>query len=356
MSMPTMRMVAGALSLVAGVALAAPAGVSGGDPAKGAAGGMAPLYMVVDLAGGTNAASYPVAYYATSNDLPCAVNSDPYKTTNLLMRLVPAGTFTMGSPTNELGRPSLASRPWWRRPHDNESLHQVTLTKGFYIGIFEVTQKQWELVMGNKPSYFTNVSNYASRPVEQVSYYDIRENPNNSAINRNWPATTAVCATSFMGKLRAKTGLSTFDLPTEAQWEYACRAGTTTALNSGYNLTNMVDAQMSEVGRYRLSRGSCFTQGGDTTVGTTKVGSYRPNVWGLYDMHGNVWEWCLDWHGAYPGTVSDPAGAASGANRVGRGGSWFVYADGCRSAVRGNRRGPDCRGSGIGFRAARTLP
>ncbi len=303
-------------------------------------------YLSVDVSGGTEATTYPVTYYRTLADVPGGANSDAYKTTNILMRLIPKGTFTMGSPADELGYGS------------NQQQHQVTLAKDFYIGVFEVTQRQWELVMGNNPSYFTNVTYYATRPVEQVSYYDIRESPQNSddpAVN--WPANSAVNATSFMGKLRAKTGLSGFDLPTESQWEYACRAGTTTALNSGYNLTRTdSDPRVSEVGRYWVNGGFGYTQNGDTSVATAKVGTYQPNQWGLYDMHGNVLEWCLDWYKwAYPGTVTDPPGASSGAERVYRGGGWGYNAGSCRSADR-VRYYPDRRYFIIGFRACCASP
>jgi formylglycine-generating enzyme required for sulfatase activity len=159
-----------------------------------------------------------------------------------------------------------------------------------------------------------------------------------------------------MGKLRAKTGLTTMDLPTESQWEYACRAGTTTALNSGKNLTATGNcSNMAEVGRYEFNGGSGSTKNGDTSVATAKVGSYLPNAWGLYDMHGNVREWCLDWYGTYPGSVQDPLGAASGAVRVARGGSWYNDAGDCRSASLFGYW-PETRFSNFGFRAARTLP
>ncbi|MBM4027405.1 MAG: hypothetical protein FJ280_18660, partial [Planctomycetes bacterium] len=128
-------------------------------------------YLVIDLSAGPSATSYPVSYLSS---VPSGGWSDVYKTTKLVMRRIPAGTFTMGSPSGELGR------------YDNETQHQVTLSKDFYIGVFEVTQKQWERVMGTWPSYFNNTSYRDSRPVEQVSYYDIRENPANSAISPNW--------------------------------------------------------------------------------------------------------------------------------------------------------------------------
>jgi len=301
-------------------------------------------YLVIDLSGGPAAANYPVGYLSA---LPSGGWTDEHKTTKLVMRKIPAGTFTMGSPSNELGRYELGR-------NDHETQHTVTLTKAFYMGVFEVTQRQWELVMGNRPSFFTNSSYYLTRPVEQVSYYDVRENADsNSTIGTSWPASGAVGATSFLGKLRAKTGLATFDLPTEAQWEYACRAGTTQALNSGHNLTDKErDARMDTVGRYqkRSTDANCATN-----TGTATVGSYLANAWGLYDMHGNVSEWCLDWFGMYSGSVQDPAGELrSEAGRVLRGGVWGNRAEYCRSASR-DRVSPDCRNFYFGFRAAMTL-
>jgi formylglycine-generating enzyme required for sulfatase activity len=303
-------------------------------------------YMCVDIAGGTNAASYPVTYYRTQADVPDGANSDIYKADKILLKMIPKGTCMMGYRATDYPGAT------------DSSLHSVTLTKDFYIGVFEVTQRQWELVMGNKPSYFNNASYYATRPVEQVSYYDIRESPANSAISPNWPASSQVHANSFMGKLRAKTGLSTFDLPTESQWEYACRAGTTTALNTGYNLTNTSSEPRVDVaGRYWYNGGSGYTQNGDTGVATAKAGTYLPNAWGLYDMHGNVWEWCLDWDGtSYRGPVTDPLGAASGADRLERGGSWGSGGgDTCRSGSR-YAHTPSHRYISIGFRVSRTLP
>ena len=211
--------------------------------------------------------------------------------------------------------------------------------------------------MGNRPGRHTGKRDLAYHdtwPVEEVSYHDIRENPNNSAISPYWSASSQVHADSFMGKLRAKTGLTTLDLPTEAQWEYACRAGTITALNSGNNLTTTNSGpNMSKVGR-------CWSK--DFGIGPVEVGSYLPNRWGLYDMHGNVYEWCLDWGGNYPvGAVTDPVGAQEPAlspilrGRALRGGAHFVPAQGCRSASRAFQH-PSLRWDNAGFRLAMTLP
>jgi formylglycine-generating enzyme required for sulfatase activity len=309
------------------------------------AGGTPGDYLVIDLSAGPSASSYPVSYMSA---VPTGGWTDEHKTTRLVMRRIPAGTFTMGSPPGEVGRFD-----------DREAQRQVTLTKDYYMGVFQVTQRQWELVMGNKPSHFNNASYYASRPVEKVSYHDIRENAaGNSAISPNWPQSSSVGASSFVGKLRAKTGLTTLDLPTEAQWERAARAGTGTALNSGKNLTNTGSCpNMAEVGRYQVNHpgGYSSSSGVSTDGGTAKVGTYDPNAWGLYDMHGNVWEWCLDWYETYHATTTDPVGAASGSSRVRRGGCWDSFAEYCRSAYRLSLP-PSFRYYIFGFRLSMTLP
>lgn len=281
-------------------------------------------YLVIDLSSGPSATSYPIRYTAVPPDLA----NDACRTDELWLRRVAAGSFTMGSPTGEVGRTA------------NETPHTVTLTKGFYIGVFEVTQQQWYHVTGQKPSYYNNANCWATRPVENISYNTIR----GSTDGANWPASSTVDATSFIGKLRARSGLASLDLPTEAQWEYACRAGTTTALNNGANITSTTsDPSLGCLARYKYSGG--YLENGTVqpsqSVGdinaTAKVGSYPPNAWGLYDMHGNVWEKCLDWFTGNLGTagVADPVGAASAtAGRSSRGGGCWDNAEYCRSAMR----------------------
>jgi len=198
--------------------------------------------------------------------------------------------------------------------YSDETQCRVTLTKGFYLGKHEVTQSQWGQVMGSNPSKFKG----ADRPVEEVSWNDV---------------------TLFCKKLteierragRLSDGMA-YQLPTEAQWEYACRAGTTTAFSFGESLT-------SRQANIRGGPGE-----------TTEVGTYPANPWGFHDMHGNVWEWCADWYGDYPsGAARDPVGPAGGSCRVGRGGSWFGAASGARCADR-VRIGPAYSSSYLGFR------
>ena len=159
---------------------------------------------------------------------------------------------------------------------------------------------------------------------------------------------------SFLGRLRAKTGIQTFDLPSEMKWEYACRAGCSSALNSGAGVNNpwSEDPEMNKVGRYKYNGGIKFQ--GDVMVpdqGTARVGSYRPNAWGLYDMHGNVWEWCLDFYAddnsGFDGRVNTVQ--TWGVHRVQRGGGWDTDATHCRSASRRNYSQATARG-GFGFR------
>jgi formylglycine-generating enzyme required for sulfatase activity len=220
------------------------------------------------------------------------------------MVLIPADEFKMGD--DESGMES------------EKPVHKVNITKPFYLGKYEVTQEQWEAVMGNNPSHSKGVKN----PVEQVTWDDCQK---------------------FLVKLDAKTGGQgdKFVLPTEAQWEYACRAGSTSKFCFGDD-----ENQLDEYAWYDKNSGSK----------THPVGEKKPNAWGLYDMHGNVWEWCQDWYGVYGmEAVTDPSGPTrptTGSLRVIRGGGWYVPAGRCRSAGR-DYDGPGGRRRDLGLRVAR---
>jgi len=311
----------------------------------------APLYMIVDLTKSAGADGqveyiYPgdarlVTYGRFTNVWFGVTNDSAYATTKLVLRRVHAGTFGMGDSANI----------------------STTLTKDFYAGAFKVTQRQWELITGTKPSFFNNATCYASRPVEQVSYNNIRGAMNDNPVV-NWPATdrTVVSTNSFLGKLRAKTGLMTFDLPTEAQWEYMCRAGTTTYYSDGLgtpgNTTS--NAQLNVLGRYKYN-GGLYSSGAwpspscGLTSGSATVGSYLPNNWGIYDTHGNVCEWCLDWYDNSVTGGLDPSGPVSKTTRILRSGSFGDDAATCRSAFRYPYSPNSCY-CNIGFRIVLTLP
>ncbi|MBW2612993.1 MAG: formylglycine-generating enzyme family protein [Deltaproteobacteria bacterium] len=227
---------------------------------------------------------------------------------DMTFNLIPAGTFTMGSPTGELGR------------YSDETEHEVTLTQSFYMQTTEVTQGQWQAVMGSNPSSFDSCG--SDCPVEMVSWNDIQ---------------------IFLSNLNA-IGEGTYRLPTEAEWENTARAGSITALaNGNISVTDCsYDENLDALGWY------CYNSNSATHIVAQKIA----NDWGLYDMHGNVYEWCQDWYGAYPSTpVTDPTGSASGSERVIRGGSWHINASYSRSAVRFSFLPDDRgRGYGIGFR------
>ena len=218
--------------------------------------------------------------------------------------LIHPGSFTMGSPDDEVGR------------RLDETLHEVTLSKSYYLGAYEVTQGEYEKVMGSNPSRIKGAKN----PVETVSWDD---------------------AVSFCKKLsempEEKAAGRSYRLPTEAEWEYACRAGSTTSYSFGD-----AASQLDDYAWYGKSGGT-----------THAVGLKKPNALGLYDMHSNVSEWCQDWYGNYPsGALIDPLGHSGGTLRVYRGGCWGDVAVGCRSALR-DRDNPSFRFSYYnGFRVA----
>ncbi len=271
--------------------------------------GKSGLYCVIDLSAGAKADKYPVSYMDASPE--GGFNKDEYKTTKLVLRRITPGKFKMAGK------------------------YSVMLTKSYYIGIFEVTQKQFELVTGMQPSHWANSG---LRPVEQVSYDMIRGTESGS----KWPSSSAVDPLSFMGMLRMRTELNC-DLPTSAQWEYACRAGTESLYNNGGNTIY----DLMAVGRCRDN--SNDSKGGNR-IHHTHVGLYRPNAWGLYDMHGNVWEWCLDWSGHLSGGT-DPKGPSKGTIRVIRGGSWFDgYAEKRCSSSGFSEYSPRSAADTLGFR------
>jgi formylglycine-generating enzyme required for sulfatase activity len=276
--------------------------------------------------------------------------------------LIPKGTFQMGSPIEEAGA-------------DDEAQHQVTISKDYFLGMTEVTQGQYEKVMGTNPSYFQKrvirKSDSSMYPVEQVSWED---------------------AVEFCKKLsdlpEEKAAGRVYRLPTEAEWEYACRAGSKTVYSFGDN--------GRDLGNYAWFANNCGSKELDSTAllakmkangqeyldtlssagcATHPVGEKKANAWGLYDMHGNVWEWCSDWYGEYPkrldaltelidglgtnpprfvrrkGAVSDPVGPREGSGRVGRGGGWSGKAANIRSASR-YYADPSLRDFLLGFRVA----
>jgi formylglycine-generating enzyme required for sulfatase activity len=236
-----------------------------------------------------------------------AIGQQPKEITNSIgmkLVLIPAGTFTMGSPMEEVGR------------RVNETYHEVTISKSYYLGAYEVTQGEYEKVMGANPSRYKGPKN----PVGNVSWND---------------------AVSFCKKLseteEERRAGREYRLPTEAEWEYACRAGSTTAYSFGDTAEMLAE----------------YAWFGEVRGKTNPVGLKKPNRWGLYDMHGNVWEYCQDLYADYPPDAStDPQqGPDGGSNPVGRGGGWNYDAGLCRSAVRG-RFAPRARLNYYGFRVA----
>lgn len=227
------------------------------------------------------------------------------------MRLVRirAGAFTMGSPPDEAQR------------GEDETPHRVTLTRDFYLGAFEVTQAEWARVVHANPSQHAGCD---ACPVERVNYFDVER---------------------FLAQLNAVSRLFRYRLPTEAEWEYACRAGTTTPFATGATLS-------TEQANYNGAYPYAGAAPGQNRGQTTPAARFAPNAWGLFDMHGNVWEWTSDWYAAYPpDAATDSIGPAGGDKRVIRGGSWVFGADSARCAGR-YTHAPEDLGFSLGVRVA----
>src|SRR5262245_14501090 len=249
-------------------------------------------------------------YSLGSQDGPHQADLPPKVTNSLDMQLVliPPGEFFMGSPATDT-----------EAAEDEKPRHRVRITRPFYLGAYEVTQEEYRRVMGTNPSFFSptgpgKIQLDSSRfPAEQVRWIDAVEFCRRLS---RWPA--------------ERQARRVYRLPTEAEWEYACRAGTTTPFSFGKSLSS-----------HQANFNGNYPQGGARQgpflARTTRVGSYAPNAWGLYDMHGNVWEWCSDWYSRTyyrESPVDDPTGPKVGAVRVIRGGEWYGDGRDCRSAFR----------------------
>ena len=295
-----------------------------------------PTYLVIDVSGGPTAERYPVSHLSS---VPPGGWGDLYKTSRIVLRKISAGTFTMGTPISEIGY------FYYNGSAKDERQHVVELTKGYYMGVFEITQRQYELVMGTRPSYFANNAWYAKRPVEAMGWDGIR----GDSLVYDWPRVRTVDPDSFVGRLRAKSGI-TVELPTEAQWECACRAGTVTSFNDGHNVTNDYnDGWLDKNARYLINCGKVTVDATPAQGGTVEVGSFSPNAWGLYDMHGNVGEWCLEKGGDGDNYEEDfevdPIGPETSRSRIDymrqyrrvRGGNYVTRAENCTSSSRGSK-------------------
>jgi formylglycine-generating enzyme required for sulfatase activity len=240
-------------------------------------------------------------FSVSASEAQTPVNKTLVNSIGMEFVFIPAGTFMMGSNDDET---------------DERPVHQVNISRPFYLGKYEVTQAQWQSVMGNNPSLFHGDSKL---PVEQVWWTDVRE---------------------FIHKLNAMEGGNKYRLPTEAEWEYAARAGSTTAYSFGDD-----PKRLGDYAQYKENSGGK----------THPVGQLKPNAWGLYDMHGNVWEGVRDWYGKYSSDpVTDPQGPSSGTHRMRRGCGWNNLAKFCRTANRYSVTG--FRDDFLGFRLVRTAP
>lgn len=298
-----------------------------------------PDYLVVDLRMTNTATCSTLRYYQDASFIPGGVTNDIYKTKKLVMRRIPAAgaTWRMGSPTTETGRSNGTVEPE----------HYVSFDTDYYMGIYPVTMGQYRQLCGYTPANAMSgfdmsiVTNADAHPAGGVSYaYNNKDSTQAWLRGNAWPGSKTWSKSNFypLGPLARLYDISgiPFDLPTDAQWEYACRAGEAAAFNSGKRCTTNREAvacpNMDEVGWYLKN-----------TATTQPVGMKLANSWGLYDMHGNVWEWCLDWYDVIAETetsdpVQNPSGAVSNSDskRVRKGGGYSSGALYCRSASRGN--------------------
>jgi formylglycine-generating enzyme required for sulfatase activity len=261
-----------------------------------------------------------VAFFLGLSSLLQAANFEVVTNDDIAFIQIPAGTFSMG--TSEAQRASLVEQKAWTRFENCElPAHTVTISKPFLIGQFEITQKQWEAVMGKNPSAFKD----ENRPVDSVSWEEVQK---------------------FIEKLNEKNG-ARYRLPTEAEWEYCCRAGSTNLF--GLCSTNVTIAPES------LGDFAWFRKNSDNR--THPVGEKKPNAWGLYDMHGNVWEWCQDWYASdyyAKAPEKDPLNTVPTTEHVFRGGSWFLDWQNLRAAFRSGNL-PGFKSQYVGFRLVRDL-
>jgi formylglycine-generating enzyme required for sulfatase activity len=289
------------------------------------------------------------AVFALFTVAACGGDNSSSTSTGLPIEMVkiPAGTFQMGE--EGLATP----------------VHSVTLT-GFYMGKYAVTQEQYLAVMGVNPSFFNGVPGVPEgstrdtgtppgevqekRPVERVTWFDAVEFCNKLSILEGLTPAYAISdiirhedGFIIAATVAVNWNANGYRLPTESEWEYACRAGTTTAYSFGDDA--------AQLGEYAWFSGNSNTD--DTTIKSHQVGLKKPNEWGLYDMHGNVWEWVWDWWASYTAEAkTDPRGPGTGTYRVERGGSWHLVARHLRSANRSGN-GPSSRFSSLGFRVVR---
>jgi formylglycine-generating enzyme required for sulfatase activity len=232
-------------------------------------------------------------------------------TVGMVFIYVPPGSFLMGSPPDEAGRDL------------DESQHEITLSEGFYLQETEVTQAQWKAVMGDNPS--------------------MMKNPDYPATNISWDN-----ALAFIQQLNQPEGTDAYRLPGEAEWEWACRAGSPSGFPAGAVLS-------TDQANYDGNHPYNGYEKGVFRRGIVKTGAFQPNPWGLYDMSGNVWEWCQDAYGPYPSTAeTDPVGPSQGLFKVVRGGSWYYDIQSCRCASR-HKADPSKESILIGFRVAKSL-